>query len=54
MVPVLSLMRISCSRTDSVVLSMASGLAGMVLGVLVRGMSVMAVGRWPPREKVVR
>ena len=55
MAPVLSLMRISCSGTPSAALSGVPGLAGSeLLGALVRGTTVMVVGRCPPREKVVR
>jgi hypothetical protein len=34
--------------------STAIGVAGSIVGVVVRGRSVIDVGRWPPREKVVR
>lgn len=35
-------------------MSMASGEGGRMVEAVVRGRSVMVVGRWPPREKVVR
>lgn len=54
-VPVLSLKRSSCSGDAvSVALSAALGVAGSMLGALVRGRRVMVEGRWPPRENVVR
>lgn len=55
MEPVLQVMRISCSGiVSSAAMSIASGLGGRSEGALVRGRRVIVVGRWPPREKVVR
>jgi len=55
MEPVLHVMRISCSGiVSSAAMSIASGLGGRSEGALVRGRRVIVVGRWPPREKVVR
>ncbi len=53
--PVEDVIRIWCSGiVASAAISMASGLGGRREGALVRGRRVMVVGRWPPREKVVR
>jgi hypothetical protein len=38
----------------SAAISMASGDGGSMVEAVVRGRRVMVVGRWPPREKVVR
>ena len=55
MEPVWDVTRISCSGiVASAATSMASGVAGRRVVEVVRGRRVMVVGRWPPREKVVR
>ena len=52
---VLQVIRISCSGiVASAAMSIASGLGGSRVGALVRGRRVIDVGRWPPKEKVVR
>lgn len=38
----------------SAAMSIASGDGGSMVEAVVRGRRVMVVGRWPPREKIVR
>lgn len=53
--PVLEVMSISCSGiVASAAVSAADGVAGRIVGAVVRGRRVRVVGRWPPRAKVVR
>lgn len=53
--PEFDVRRISCSGiVASAAIAMASGVAGRMVGALVRGRRVIVEGRWPPRENVVR
>lgn len=53
--PVVEVSRSSCSGiVASAAVSMASGDGGRRVAALVRGRTVMLVGRWPPRAKVER
>ena len=53
--PLVVVMRSSCSGIVACAASSgAEGVAGRKVGGVVRGRRVMDVGRWPPRENVVR